>query len=160
MNLLHLNKYISLIAFFHLFVITSLLGQFGLNVGNISGIGTPYVGDLSGIGNGSLPSQDCSFICEDVITSNQIAENNLNELEVFPNPSSSMVSFFFNGLANKPACVSLMSIQGREVMRKQLEKPLNQVHQFNISKSINPGVYILQVQQGESIFSERLIITH
>ena len=132
--------------------------QSGIAVGSLSGVGSSYIGVPTGVGVSALPMQDCSLICEGIITSKEQKSQEFYELKVFPNPTSNFVSFTFSGENSVPANARITTIQGQQVINEQLNQPFDQVHNLTINKRVKPGVYILQVKQGEVTFSERLVI--
>lgn len=77
-------------------------------------------------------------------------------LSVFPNPAVDIVNIQFDGGAKAETTILVLDIQGKEVMRKQVNENPEQFNtQLNLSE-LASGVYVISVQQGDQITSKQI----
>lgn len=77
-------------------------------------------------------------------------------LNVFPNPAVDIVNIQFDGGIDAETSISVLDIQGKEVLRQQVtENP----EQFNIQLNLSElatGVYLISLQQGDQVISKQI----
>lgn len=85
---------------------------------------------------------------------------NGNLIEVYPNPTSSMI-YIKSNLEYKDSYIELIDLTGKIVVSKKLgHKELNSLYELNIAEIPN-GVYILHLQNSNDLnFNEKVIILH
>jgi len=80
----------------------------------------------------------------------------LPEFNVYPNPSEGQISIDFSAKA-LPTTISITDITGKEVYREELNNFDGQYKkQINLAKAAK-GAMLLTIQQGDKIFTEKLI---
>ena len=86
-------------------------------------------------------------------TDENIAENKINELKVYPNPTSSYFSIGNGELSDNPeAELVIMNIYGQLVYQQSgISSRIN-------TSSLSPGIYVVKVQSGAVQYSTKLII--
>lgn len=81
------------------------------------------------------------------------SNNNLNKLEVFPNPASDILNFRFKGM-NSKAEITILNSNGQPVKKYQsLSGETGQIHINDLAS----GTYILQLNDGITIQSAKFI---
>lgn len=79
-------------------------------------------------------------------------------LDVFPNPAKDIVTLQFDGGANAQATISVLTIEGKEVMRREVNENTEQfTEQIDLSK-LPAGMYIVTVKQGETVISKQVAL--
>jgi C-terminal processing protease CtpA/Prc len=86
----------------------------------------------------------------------KLSENiGLATLELFPNPATEFVTLNFAGGSNESVTVTLLSIEGKEIIRMKLNGTGEAFsEQLNVSK-LPKGLYIVTVKQGETVVSKQ-----
>jgi len=80
-----------------------------------------------------------------------------NTIILFPNPSESSEQINIINLANNRAAISISNSSGRIVIYREFDK-INSSLKMNIS-DLNPGIYFVNVQQGEKKSTNKLVVT-
>jgi hypothetical protein len=78
-----------------------------------------------------------------------------NSINIYPNPTSNELTIY-NKSNNFITQISILDLQGRIVMKKQIENS-NSMVKVDVSKQTK-GIYALQVQIGNSVVVKKLII--
>lgn len=113
-----------------------------------SGVGNPHVGSNFFIDKVSLNTTALSV---------QEIEKETSLLQVFPNPATTYVQIFAEGLNGKTANVQLMDMSGRIV--KEISKVTFSGSSFNLAVDYFPaGNYLLAIKNDEMIQTKRLVI--
>lgn len=111
-------------------------------------IDDPYNGDGGAVSNFSIE------ICSLTLST---PSNNLNSLNIYPNPSKGIINIDlgdnFNG---ETTTYSLFDAQGREVISIKSSNSRETINVENISN----GIYILSVESGDFKSTEKIIINH
>ena len=77
---------------------------------------------------------------------------------MFPNPAKDIVTLQFDGGANAQATISVLTIEGKEVMRREVNENTEQfTEQIDLSK-LPAGMYIVTVKQGETVISKQVAL--
>ena len=86
----------------------------------------------------------------------KLSENiGLATLDLFPNPATEFVTLNFAGGSNETVTVTLLSIEGKEIIRMKLNGTGETFsEQLNVSK-LPKGLYIVTVKQGETVVSKQ-----
>ena len=84
-----------------------------------------------------------------------IDENSIQDLVIYPNPSNDIVNVVFS--SNETTTISLLDLSGRTIQAEQLPAGEFQQHIMNVSE-LNSGIYMLTIQSGSKIQTEKLII--
>jgi predicted metalloprotease with PDZ domain len=76
-------------------------------------------------------------------------------MELFPNPASQIINVNFNAVSNDPINISINNIEGKEMMRLEINANLEQFsEQINIEK-LPKGIYLLTIKQGKTVLSRQ-----
>jgi PKD repeat protein len=130
-----------------------------------SGSATPSV--LIRFGNGSLATvnvqENASNGCKGVqqslavnLVTTGITQVTKNELKLYPNPATSMVTLQLTGLAaNTPIEVALYNVLGQAVIQEQARYN-GQHYELNL-QDLNPGVYIVKLQAGGKVYTKNFV---
>jgi hypothetical protein len=79
-----------------------------------------------------------------------------NELKLYPNPATSIVSLQLTGLAaNAPMEVALYNVLGQAVIQDQTRYN-GQHYELNL-QDLNPGVYIVKLQAGGKVYTKNFV---
>lgn len=79
-------------------------------------------------------------------------------LDVFPNPAEDIVTLQFNGGSAAQATITVMTIDGKEVMRREINENTEQfTQQLDLSK-LAAGLYIVTVKQGDTVVSKQVAL--
>jgi hypothetical protein len=87
-----------------------------------------------------------------------IAENIEHNLSVYPNPTSGSFEVKLNGYESNRGQLRMVDLTGKVVFTQHLtvEEGLN--HYFVQTENINKGIYLLEIQNGETSFTQKLIV--
>jgi hypothetical protein len=100
------------------------------------------------------------LIVEDTLSTNiPIIDSQQNKLTVSPNPAGDYVNISFYLSKSNNIFISLLSFNGRYIKslaNKYFDKGYNKI-KIGIS-DLNPGIYIIKIQNGKSINYEKLIV--
>ncbi len=96
------------------------------------------------------------------IEDNPAAPANAFNLSIYPNPSNGDTSLELSSTKSGSTAVDIYAMTGQKVAASILSLQANAITKTDL-KSIgltnpNPGVYLVRIQQGEKIMSQRLII--
>ena len=83
-------------------------------------------------------------------------ENSKYTIEVFPNPSSSIVNIRYSEKPEREITIAVFSIDGKRVKVDTLIKA-NNVIQLDVSK-LKSGIYILKCKSRVHMFSQRIVV--
>ena len=101
---------------------------------------------------GSDTARDSVFM-----TTTGIQDDLLNNLAVFPNPSTGIFDVQFRQLDLEGVIITVFSLDGKGVYRKDIGRVNgNAEHRVVLPASIARGVYLLQVQTNEAIVHKRI----
>jgi hypothetical protein len=76
-------------------------------------------------------------------------------VELFPNPASQIINVNYNAVSNDPINMSINTIEGKEMMRFEINANQDQFsEQINIEK-LPKGIYILTIKQGNTLTSRQ-----
>ncbi len=76
-------------------------------------------------------------------------------MELFPNPASQIINVNFNAVSNDPINISINNIEGKEMMRLEINANLDQIsEQINIEK-LPKGIYLMTIKQGNTFTSRQ-----
>jgi hypothetical protein len=76
-------------------------------------------------------------------------------MELFPNPASQIINVNFNAVSYDPINISINNIEGKEMMRLEINANLEQFsEQINIEK-LPKGIYLLTIKQGKTVLSRQ-----
>lgn len=78
-------------------------------------------------------------------------------LQFYPNPTTGMLTISFELPEPGTATLTVMDLQGREVLRRELEGPLTFDEQINLS-DLGKGTYLLNLQRKNESLSKKIII--
>jgi hypothetical protein len=90
-------------------------------------------------------------------TTVNVVENNQTEFEikVYPNPANSVLNIDFSNDYNiQNTIIEILDINGRTILKS---KPVSVSTQIDI-KELNPGLYIVKIQNDKSLITRRIII--
>jgi len=79
-------------------------------------------------------------------------------LKLFPNPTSSSSQLQVDNLYRGEVSIRLYNLIGQEVLRTEGSKTGRLFTQALVLNHLPPGLYFIQMQMGQSVFSEKLII--
>jgi len=79
-----------------------------------------------------------------------IDDHSLNSVKLYPNPAKGVVNFSM--VSNEALEVSVYDLLGKQVLRAE-----NVQSQLNIS-SLNPGMYFVNMTQGSSVSTKKLLV--
>ncbi len=103
-------------------------------------------GDNSYVDN--IKISDYEFIGQDEIK--------LAEIGVYPNPTTGVIHLDFEALKSGTATIKLIDTKGAVVLQKTVEVSAGQQN-ITLNMAGQPsGIYLLQLQQGESLYSEKV----
>ncbi|TNE28624.1 MAG: T9SS type A sorting domain-containing protein [Bacteroidetes bacterium] len=103
---------------------------------------------------------DCGSVTDTVTfdVNISIVESELSRtLNIFPNPTGGVVTLDFNLDNNSEVSVSIINVQGQEVISEQLGRINSYNGQFDLSK-LPKGVYIVRIQSGSHIVNRRVTL--
>ncbi len=84
----------------------------------------------------------------------------LDQFNLFPNPNTGSFKVTFTAEELAPLTITIVDLSGKEVYREEVsEFNGNYNKELNITNQA-PGVYFLNVQQGENIFSKRFVFNN
>ena len=76
-------------------------------------------------------------------------------IELFPNPASELINVNFNAVPELPITISINSLDGKEIIRLELQSNQEQFsEQINIEK-LPKGFYLLTIKQDKTILSRQ-----
>ncbi|MCS7035508.1 MAG: PDZ domain-containing protein [Saprospiraceae bacterium] len=81
----------------------------------------------------------------------------LEGFRAYPNPTTGLVTVEFR-TAPKPTTVLLLDLSGRQLFREELNAFSGQYHQQFDLKEFAKGTLLLVVQQGDRLFTERIVL--
>ena len=105
----------------------------------------------------TTPAEDASPIVEG--SNNEASDLAMAAamLETFPNPTTDLVNIAFDGEVNIPVTIRIVTLDGKEIYRNELEdfsgSYLDQVD----LKEYASGVYFVNIEQGETKLSKQVI---
>lgn len=104
----------------------------------------------------TTPAEDASPIVEGSNNQSDLASSSAM-LETFPNPTTDLVNITFEGEANVPVTIRIVTLEGKEVYRNELEDfSGSYLDQVNL-KEYASGVYFVNIEQGETKLSKQVI---
>lgn len=84
---------------------------------------------------------------------------NDNYLNVYPNPAKGSVTVSWNSANSEIIRISMLNMQGEIILKEPVDAAISGLKNYSIDTgNIPAGMYILQVNNGEQILSEKLII--
>jgi C-terminal processing protease CtpA/Prc len=98
---------------------------------------------------------------DEIITKEKVEETALAvkkeaALEVFPNPAVDVVNITFEGGIKAETSILVLDVQGKEVLRQQVNENPEQFNmQLDLSK-LASGVYLISVLQGDQVISKQI----
>ncbi|HKK77444.1 MAG TPA: M36 family metallopeptidase [Saprospiraceae bacterium] len=108
-------------------------------------------------------------ICVPVAENGTIVETNLAtntqasiepglDLRIFPNPVSSQLNVQIKGTSNDPIRLRLLSLDGKELLQRQLSSGLALQSTTMDMRSLAPGVYLLNVKTATENRVEKIVV--
>jgi len=99
-----------------------------------------------------------AFKCTSYVGLNEFENNEgNNNIGIFPNPASDNTSFVFNASEKGNAVITVLSIDGKVVMSKQVDVVSGEnTVQFNVN-NLSTGNYIVEVRINNSVMTGKLI---
>lgn len=82
----------------------------------------------------------------------------LQELSYYPNPNQGAFTLHFRSADKNAVRVRIMNMQGREIFIEHLEPFEGEYHRDIELNRVAAGVYLLQIEQGGSVFSKKIIV--
>jgi len=84
-------------------------------------------------------------------------EENINILELFPNPAREEISIIYNKPESKPIEIQILNLQG-QVVQSKLSNSTKLEQRENLSiGNLNPGTYLVRINQGKFSSTKRFI---
>ena len=121
----------------------------------------PTIGDPNPISSGSIPAKDRYLSgayftpCEDAINTSISENENLNFMEVSPNPFTTEINIKVN--CNDYFNIIIIDLQGRIIFEKKNFASNNNL-EFKIStKDLSNGIYIARITTGSAVSSRKII---
>jgi len=102
--------------------------------------------------------QDFSLILTGSDLTLGVKENLIDNLAIWPNPTSDILNYRFNSLNSNDINVSLLDIQGRAVYSNVLDGSNSIINGSFYTNDYAQGIYILNIKQGTSQINKRVII--
>lgn len=96
-----------------------------------------------------------------VIKGDQLQENtpvSARTLSVAPNPATGVVNVLFRSNNDAPFTISVVDASGRAVMEQKVNSMSNTYSAPLDLTSLARGVYILNIRQGDAVYSEKVIL--
>ena len=81
-----------------------------------------------------------------------------SELDIYPNPANDLVNIYVQKALLRDAIIDIYDANGARVINKHIIEAAAQTYTFNISGMV-PGIYLLRLQSGETIFTKKFVIT-
>ena len=92
------------------------------------------------------------------LSGGKIAQENLFEIEVYPNPTRGLVNITFDKIIEQNVTISLVDAFGKEVYRNKFNVGFERsIIDFDIS-NYPKGVYFLQMVSDDIIKTERIVL--
>lgn len=83
--------------------------------------------------------------------------SNLNQLVVYPNPTSGVFQIDFNGSINSSSILTIKDLSGKVVLTREISSATD-LAEVTVDLTLNPsGIYFIEVQTEKGIFKERLV---
>jgi hypothetical protein len=82
----------------------------------------------------------------------------VNSVKLFPNPASSSLQLHLDNSYRGEVSIRLFNILGQEVFRTSASKTDHLLTQALVLNHLPPGPYFIQMQMGQSVFRQKLII--
>jgi len=79
-------------------------------------------------------------------------------MEIYPNPTFGPVHVETEGLSGQTAQMSLIDINGKLVMSEEMSN-INSTSSMDLS-SVGPGIYTMQINDGEQVVNKRVFLTN
>lgn len=124
---------------------------------NVNGTWTLNVADVGPDDLGTLTAWTLNFCEEPTVLSNEDLE--IVDFSIFPNPSNGL--FQVTGLEGADlnnTQVSIFDLNGRRVFTQKVDPSSNQLNETIDVQNLSNGLYLLQVQNGASIATKKIII--
>ncbi len=93
------------------------------------------------------------IICYPTTNVDELANN--ARLNIYPNPAQDLLNVAFEGGSNAPCTIEIQNAIGQVVLRKEIQYTQDR-EELNI-QTLNAGMYILNVRQGETLLQQKLI---
>jgi len=84
----------------------------------------------------------------------------VNSVRLFPNPASSSLQLHLDNSYLGEVSIQLFNILGQEVFRTSASKTDHLLAKALVLNHLPPGPYFIQMQMGQSVFRQKLIITN
>lgn len=92
-----------------------------------------------------------SVVAQDGKTSSRVQENTIEGLNFYPNPATTG-KLYITTKNNEDKQVTIFDVLGKKVLQTLLTS-----RELNIS-SLNPGVYIIKIEEGDASATRKLIV--
>jgi len=94
------------------------------------------------------------------VLSDLIPDENIMNLSVYPNPVVDLLKISFNSCCDSKAIVSLFNNIGKQVFKQEsiIEQGSNLIMVDFRTKSIEPGIYFLQIVVRKEVLTRKLIV--
>ncbi len=122
---------------------------------DISGNGSPEI--IVGISNGGLLLYSQDTTIQDTSTAIAQLQNISDQIQVYPNPTNSIINIFWNNTFNKSREIELniFNVVGKLVRSEKISNQ-NSMHKISIADLSN-GIYLLSLAQDNKLGSTRVV---
>jgi hypothetical protein len=135
--------------------------------GGTGGGGNNYTGSNSSYDNFTACTVSSTSVSRELITSGTLTESNtpadaVTGIRMFPNPASGIVTVSYIPQIRGKSRIIISGIDGKKSIDMELgvmDPGQRYVNQFNISHLKN-GVYLVQIINGNSVTSKKLVVIH
>jgi hypothetical protein len=85
-------------------------------------------------------------------------ENNMNNFNVFPNPTEDVLNIRFDQIAGNPATVIITDVSGKQVMEQNIMSAKGDNLVVLDVESLSPGIYMVGLLQGGLVKTKKVVI--
>ncbi|MGO2102981.1 MAG: reprolysin-like metallopeptidase [Psychroflexus halocasei] len=124
-----------------------------LTTGSVQGNWTLAIGDFYDTVTGTLNS----WSIEMCTTTLGLDDQSLSDFSIYPNPTNGEFSLNFSKALNKNAIAKIYSLQGQVIEEINLSSQSTS-HQIKLTNALQSGVYLIEVNDGQSKSVEKLIV--
>lgn len=124
-----------------------------LTTGSVQGNWTLTIADFYNSGTGTLNA----WSIEMCTTTLGLEDQNLSDFSIYPNPTDGAFTINFSKTLNKNATAKIYSLQGQVIEEINLNNQSTS-HQVKLTNDLQSGVYLIEVNDGQSKSVEKLIV--
>lgn len=95
-----------------------------------------------------------NFVIETALGTNQ---SSLNDLVIYPNPTSNIINISFNSIVNDDVQISLYDVQGRLIKTVKAESTIGSFDYPLDLLTVPTGFYLLKISQGNLNYNTKII---